>query len=375
MNYDYDKDKIKSELTLEQIEEILTEFGGEPIRKGDVIISRTICHNPIGEGSHKLYYYQNSQLCHCYTGCAEASFDIFELVRKVMSREQPKQREDPNWNLPEAIDYVARKFGYAPNILKNKNDNLSIVDDLKLFDKYERINNIDIVTQNIELKEYDDSFLKNMPHPRIPMWEEEGIDPEIIKAAEICFDPVHWGIVIPHRDINNRLIGVRERTLVTEQEQYGKYKPAIIGKKMYNHPLSYNLYNLNHSKYNIQKMEKAFIFEGEKSCLKYRSFFGEENDLSVSICGSSLINYQVWLLSQLGVKEIIVSLDKQFQTSGDDEFLKLVRNLKNIHKKYGRFIKISFMWDKENILGYKDSPIDKTKDEFLYLYKKRINLY
>ena len=122
-------------------------------------------------------------------------------------------------------------------------------------------------------------------------------------------------------------------------------------------------------------MKKVFVFEGEKSVLKYRSYFGEENDLAVAICGSSFINYQAWLLIQLGVEEIIIALDKQFKEPGDDEFKKLVKNLKNIHRKYGKYVKISYMFDKSGLLGYKDSPIDQSKEVFLELFKNRVNLY
>ena len=181
--------------------------------------------------------------------------------------------------------------------------------------------------------------------------------------------------MIPHYDINNRLVGIRERTLIKENEIYGKYRPAYISKKLYNHPLSFNLYNINHSKENISRMKKAFVFEGEKSTLLYASYFGEENDLSVAVCGSSFINYQAWLLINAGANEIIVCLDKQFQEVGDNEFQKLVKNLKNIHLKYGKYVTISYLFDKDNLLGYKDSPIDKSKEIFLELYKNRINLY
>ena len=371
MTYDYDKNQIKENLSPEDVEEVLSEFGGEPERRGDIIISKTICH--CGQ-SHKLYYYPNTTLFKCYTDCAE-TFDIFELTRKVMSREHPKAREESDWNLPEAIDYIARKFGYSPKD-KTLDEETEIDEDLKLFDKYDRINDIDINTQQVELKEYEDTFLKHLPHPRIEVWEREGIAPEVIKQAGICFDPKNLGIVIPHYDINNRLIGIRERLLVEESiEKYGKYRPAVIGRKMYNHPLSFNLYNMNHSKENISRMEKAFVFESEKSCLLYRSYFGEENDSSVAICGSSFINYQAWLLINQGAKEIIIALDKQYKQIGDDEFKKLVRNLKQIHKKYGRFIKISYMFDKGQILEYKASPIDQGPDTFMKLFKERVNLY
>lgn len=371
MTYDYDKNQIKENLSLEDVEEVLSEFGGEPERRGDIIVSKTICH--CGQ-SHKLYYYPNTTLFKCYTDCAE-TFDIFELTRKVMSREHPKAREESDWNLPEAIDYIARKFGYSPKD-KTLDEETEIDEDLKLFDKYDRINDIDINTQQVELKEYEDTFLKHLPHPRIEVWEREGITPEVISQAGICFDPKNLGIVIPHYDINNRLIGIRERLLAEENiEKFGKYRPAVIGRKMYNHPLSFNLYNLNHSKENISRMEKAFVFESEKSCLLYRSYFGEDNDLSVAICGSSFINYQAWLLINQGAKEIVIALDKQYKQLGDDEFKKLVKNLKQIHKKYGRFIKISYMFDKGQTLNYKASPIDQGPDIFMKLFKERVSLY
>jgi len=372
MVYDYNKDEIKNSLSIEQVSEYVAELGGEPCEQNGILMCKTICH--CGQ-SHKLYYYPNTTLFKCYTDCGGEAFDIFELTRKVMSREQPKAREDSDWNLPEAIEKVAQYFHFAPNV-NTSEDLLSSADDFKILEKYDRINNIDINTQEVELKTYDGRFLKNLPRPKITPWLAEGISQEAMDAADICYDPKNCGIVIPHYDINGNLIGIRERTLIQEQaEKYGKYMPARIAGKMYNHPLSFNLYNLNLSKNNISQMRKAFVFEGEKSCLKYASYFGPENDLSVACCGSSFINYQAWLLINQGAEEIIICLDKQFKEIGDDEFKKLVRNLKQIHKKYGAFTKISYMFDKKGLIGYKDSPIDCGKEIFLELYKNRVNLY
>ena len=371
MVYSYNKDEIKNSLSIDQVSEYVAELGGEPHEQNGILVCKTICH--CGE-SHKLYYYPNTTLFKCYTDCGD-TFDIFELTRKVMSYRQPKMREKPDWNLPEAIEKVAQYFHYAPNV-QSDDSLLSNVDDFKILEKYDRINNIDLKTQEIELKEYDGTFLKHLPRPIIQPWIDEGISQEVMDSAGICYDPKNCGIVIPHYDINGRLIGIRERTLIKEQaEQYGKYLPAKIAGKMYNHPLSFNIYNLNHCKDNIARMKKVFVFEGEKSVLKYRSMFGEENDLAVAICGSSFIAYQAWLLIQQGVEEIIIALDKQYQELGDKEHVKLVKNLKNIHKKYGNYVTVSYMFDKGNLLGYKDSPIDDGKDIFLQLYKDRVNLY
>lgn len=369
--YQYDKDEIKNSLSIDDVIQVLEEFHAEPELKGEVIVSRTICHNHTHDetASKKLYYYENTHLFRCFTGCDEPLFDIFELVRRVKNRE-----ENLEWELPQAIDYIAKMFGFQPND-NSETFQLDNLEDWKIFERYDRIKDINVQTQEITLKEYDGSFLKNLPQVIIKPWEREGINFEQLERHNICYDPKTGGIVIPHYDINNRLVGIRERTMVLENEQYGKYRPAFFRGQLYNHPLSYNLYNLNFSKDNIRKYRKAIVFEGEKSPLLYGSYFGSENDISVACCGSSFIQYQAWLLIQQGVEEIIIGFDKQFQEKGDKEFQKLIRNLKGIHRKYGHFTKISFLFDKEDLLGYKSSPVDHGPEVFMELYKRRVDLY
>ena len=361
------KNEIKEKLTIEQVMDLVAELGGEPRLQpgGEFFTARTICH---GGNSHKLYYYDNTKLFRCYTECSPEIFDIYELVRKVNSR------QNADWTLPHAINYVASYFGMA--ILENNFDNEQTkLQDWQILNKYNKINSIDIKEkQRVEMNFYDEKILKFLPRPRIQPWEEEGITHETLLARGICFDPSAHGIVIPHYDMDGKLIGIRERTLIKEEEQYGKYKPAILNGKMYNHPLGFALYNLNFSKENIKILQKAIIFEGEKSALKYASLFGVENDISVAVCGSSLISYQVDLLLSLGVKEIIIAFDKQFQKLGDEECKRWTKKLTDIHKKYSPKVQISFMFDKEGLLGYKDSPIDQGAEVFMKLFKERITL-
>ena len=113
---------------------------------------------------------------------------------------------------------------------------------------------------------------------------------------------------------------------------------------------------------------------GEKSCLLFASYFGINNDISVAVCGSSLSNYQVQLLLDLGVEEIIIAFDKQFKELRDKEHKGWVKKLKAINNKYSKSVKISFLFDLENLLGYKDSPIDCGKEKFLILFNKRFSL-
>lgn len=378
--YKYDKDELKSNLTIEQVFELVAEFGGEPRMQGNFFIARTICHNPAGEGSHKLYYYDNTKLFRCYTDCG-TTFDIYELICKIKNHNQEYktyysregkqiQRE---WQIFDAIEFVAIYFGYSAQTFDFQ-DSQEKLQDWKVFSNYERINNTEEQQQKVELKIFDDKILKYLPRPRITPWEEEGISQEVMLHRGIAYDPKNQGIVIPHYDIDGNLIGIRERTLIKEEEKTGKYKPAILNGQMYNHPLGFNLYNLNNSKENIKILQKAVVFEGEKSPLLYASYFGEENDITVASCGSSLISYQIKLLLSLGVKEIIIGYDKQFKEIGDEEWKRWTKKLYDIHTKYGAYVQISYLFDKKDLLDYKDSPIDKGPDIYMKLFKERIML-
>lgn len=366
MEYKYDIDEIKNKISIVQVKDLVAEMGGEPQMQDDYLICKTICH---GGTSHKLYYYDNTKLFRCYTDCGD-TFDIFELVKKVKSKERKEE-----YPLAKAIHYVAQYFGFAPKE-QDFDEQIINADLWTPFNNYERIVDIKPETQEVVLKEYDSSILDRLPHPKINPWLREGIAQHVLDYHNIAFDPKLYGIVIPHYDINNRLIGIRERAMIKENaDRYGKYRPALIGGIQYNHPLGYNLYNLNNSKENIQKAKRAIVFEGEKSPMLYATYFGKENDISVATCGSSFVYYQFWLLLQLGVKEIIIAYDKQFQEIGDAEFEKLIKNFTNMAKKYGNLVKISFMFDKGNLLGYKSSPIDEGKDVFIELFENRVNLY
>ena len=364
----YDKDKLKQTLTLENIFNLLTELGGEPIYTNFGLVSSTICHNPPGEGSRKLYYYENSHLFHCFTHCAEPSFDIIELVIKA------KQiQEKVTYSFFQAMDYIAFKCQLSASFEINEETELF---DWDLLERYKK--NEELVISNYEdfkLKAIDSNILKHFSYPRIIPWEQENINDLIIKRNQIGYYPSDEQITIPHFDINGRLVGIRGRSLVkAEADQFGKYRPLYINGILYNHPLRYNLYNLHNSKNNIKIIKKAIIFEAEKSCLMYQSYFGIENDISVACCGSNISDYQIWLLRQLDVEEIIIAFDRQFQEIGDEEFQHLKKNILSLNAKYKKYCNLSFIWDKNMITDYKASPIDNGKDKFLQLFKERIIL-
>ena len=83
-------------------------------------------------------------------------------------------------------------------------------------------------------------------------------------------------------------------------------------------------------------------------------------------------------MSNQNKKEIkmanFVSALNELKEIGDKEFKGWTKKLKEINKKYGILTRISFMFDKWNLLGYKDSPIDCGQETFLKLWKERIKL-
>ena len=364
----FDKQEIRDSLSIDNIFEILEEWGGEPEYCSTGLIARTICHNRLNDdASRKLYYYDNTGLFRCYTGCEEPVFDIFQLCIKVMDLQH-----NVKYDLNDAVRWIAHRFGMSGK--EEDSPEEDGLEDWKILANYARIQDIQVSTPNIILEEYDDTILSRFNYNvKIKPWLDEGISQQVLDNAEIGYYPGDAQITIPHFDKNGRFIGLRGRTLVKEEaELYGKYRPMKVNGQMYNHPLGLNLYNFNNARCVIPKMRKAVVFEGEKSVLKAQSYFGFDNDIYVACCGSSLSSYQTQLLIDAGAQEIIIAFDRQFKTIGDDEYNHLLNNLKKIQLKNKKSVNISYILDKKRLTGYKDAPIDKGPEIFLKLFKERI---
>lgn len=373
--YQYDKDEIKENLSIDEIEMLVNDLNGEPIKQHSTLLCKTICH--CGE-QHKLYYYDNTKLFRCYTDCS-STFDVFELVCKVMTnnghykviKDKEGREQKVAWGLHDAVRFVAKYFGISASVESDSNAFHQELEDWKILESYEKSRGTTNI-QKRELKYYDEKILKYLPQPIIQPWVNEGIKPDVMRHCGIRFDPVNCGIIIPHYSPDNQLLGIRTRTLIKEEEVYGKYRPAYLNGKLYNHPLSFNLYNLNNSKEHIKDFGIAIVFESEKSPLLYQSYFGIENDISVAVCGFNILSYQMELLRTAGAKEVVIAFDKQFQDIGDEEWKKLKDKYYKIHEKFGDDIQISYIFDFEGLLNYKDSPIDQGPEIFMKLFKERI---
>lgn len=365
----FDKQEIKKQISLDQVFELLQDWGGDPEYTSFGILSATICHNEPGQGSRKLYYYNNEEggLFRCYTGCND-TFDIFELAIKVADIQENK-----HYDLNDAVRALAYRFGIIDYLDEEEQNGL---EDWKVFNRYDRIDEIEIKDYSVTLKDYDETILSRFNYKvRIQPWLDEGMTQESLDNAFIGFYPGGDQITIPHFDKDGRFIGLRGRSLNQEEaERYGKYRPIKIGKQLYNHPLGMNLYNLNNSQEHIAAVGKALVFESEKSCLLYQSYFGLENDISVACCGSNISAYQIHMLIAAGAKEIVICFDRQFQELGDKEHKHQIANFRKLHNKYKNYVNLSFINDRHMITSYKASPVDEGPEKFLQLFKERVIL-
>lgn len=357
----YSKEDVKDNIDEDDIYTLLDHLGAEPQMYIDHIEANTICHCG---SSRKLFYYFNSGLFQCWTECG--SFDVIELVQKV------KGIQDFN----VAIYFLVNFFNLQWKIdsVDYDEDATETYEDWKIFDRNKEIEEITEKDNNfhkIELPPYDDSILTYYPKPVILPWVEENISHDVCNALNICYDPVYGNILIPHYDENWNCVGIRQRTLVKKNEEFGKYRPWKNNKQLYNHPLAFNLYGLNLAKDNIAKARTAIVLEGEKAVLQYLSFFGMQNNLAVAVCGSSLSKYQFELLQRYGAEEIVIAFDKDYTEAPSEEYESFVKKMRKINEKFSSKCSLSFIVDTKGLLDYKSSPTDRGREIFLELFKER----
>ena len=367
----YDKEKIREALSTSDIFKLVDFLGGEPVYTNFGFVAQTICHNNPGEGSEKLYFYENTGLMNCYTGCG--AMDIFDFVSKIQYRELDKEI-----TFYESMDYIARFFNLEGVEGDRSRFGIPIKDDLQMLADYQVLTR-EKEDLKIEYKIYESAILDRLSFVPPSSWIKEGIGIDSMKRYGIKYYGTEHKVVIPHYNIKNDLIGIRGRALVQKDiEMFGKYMPIRINNVMYSHPLSQNLYGMNNNIDAINSLGKIIIFEGEKSVLHYESMFGEGNNISVATCGSSLSLIQQELIKKFcDIDEVIIAYDKEFEEVGDENFKKNVATLQRLAARMNNFVKVSVMFDKDKEkpkLKYKDAPIDQGKEVFEYLYNNRIFL-
>lgn len=348
MNYE----ELLENLDEDKIKQLLDKLNIPWQDKGSHLICKTACHNiDLDEASWKLYYYKSNKFFYCYSSCQGMS--IFKFLKHYYETRQIE------------YDWYQDIYEVVCDCSNFKGIDGFVVERYKsLRDRYE------IKRKEVQLPEYSsnvlDCFIKLYPQE----WLNNGITEQSMDKFNISYSISQNKIIIPHYDIDGRLVGIRGRALNDwEIENVGKYAPIKIEQTWYKHPLSMNLYGLNLTKENIKKTGICYIVESEKACMQIDSF--STANCSAAVCGSNFNKYQLnILMKECCPSEIIICFDNEEKIGEETYFFKLY----NLCKKYSQYCNFSFIYDREGLTNLKDSPTDKGEEIFQKLIKRRVKV-
>lgn len=359
-----DSNKVKNKLSVENIIKLCCELQGSDEfyydQQGHPIFNTCIDHE--GGDSFKLTYYPETHLFHCYT--RGTSKDIFEIVQYVK-----------DCDFKTAFDFVIKYFKFRQRGFEEKEPE-ELISDWDIFQKIEDYG------EKIEDTKIISGIQENLIEYFYPLaapveWLKDGISADVMYHYGIRVDSALHKIIIPHRNINGELIGIRGRTYdPIELDKGQKYMPVFIEGDMYAHPLGKNLFGIYENKEVIKRIKKVCVFEAEKSVMQVASMYGVENCFAVATCGSNFSKDQMDLLLQLGVEEVIVAYDADHLGSRSDPDTKeYEEKLFKVVSPLLPYVNVSIIFDYDHILPHKASPSDCGKEKFEELYHKRIKLH
>ena len=318
---------LKNKLTIDHSIQLLEYYGFELRNETDeYYVFSSQCHQ---SNSSKVHLYKSTNTIFCFV-CG--NMDLISIVQ-----------EEEGLAFQDAIDFIVNLFQL------NK----------KSFGRPERIEHKprEIKQKEIDVNEklptYNESILNTFYSISIVEWLNEGISKEIMDLFEIKYSIDNNSIIIPCRDIESRLVGIRCRNLNEKIiEEYGKYGVYTdnLSKISYKCLTGKLLYGLNINKKRIRENKTIIIVEGEKSVLKSKTWFGD-NDITVASYGANLTNFQIEIIKSLGVKKIIFAYDKEYNE-------KILNKIENIYKKTALLFDVYYINDDKNLLKEKDSPLD-----------------
>lgn len=285
-----------------------------------------------------------------YTRKMKKNSDIIDLV--VFNMKQIKNNK--NFGIYEASKYLHNilnlKFRYiSKGINENKYDPLSIFKKVCKYSKHDNCFNDDY-----ELKEINDvDFYKGVIHKS---WNNEGITNTTINKFDLGYDYKHKRIVIPLKYWRNGVVlGYNKRTIIDDYEELGIKKYYLTP----NYPKNINIYGLYENKEMIELYGYCVIFEAEKSVLRRDS----RNDFScVALQGHHISNEQIAIINGLNIKEVVIAMDKDID----------LNEVRGMCERFYLKKRVSYIYDKYDILNQKDSPADGNNKVYDYLFRHRV---
>ena len=286
-----------------------------------------------------LNYYSYSRNIHIEDGK-----DIFNLIQDVKKMK-----------FSDTIKYTHKLLGLEYKYSPKKNEPEKQKFDLcALFKKAEskrkRICNIE------DIKYLNEDALDDFyPSIHIDLFRE-GIVKKTIDKFHLGYSYKWKRSIFPHYYwLTGQLMGYNARTSVTNYDLF-EIKKYFITPGMQK---DRNLYGLYQNMEEIEKKHIIVLGESEKSVLKRDS---RGDSTWVALSGKNISEEQVRIILGLNVNEIVVSLDKDVP----------IEEVYSICERFYLKRKVSFIFDKHDLLGEKDSPADANNKVYNYLFKNRV---
>lgn len=320
----------------DKLPEILQEIGCHSIHNHGGYIT---CGNKTGDNKSAIVVYINENLTVVnYTRSMtnnKRTTDIFDLIC---------YNEDCSF--PEALKFCCNLFG-----LDYYQEPEDIPESLQILKILQQMATEEWVNDDAPLKPINEKILSYYFPYGNKLWEDDGISLSTQRLFEVAFDPMTNSIVIPIRDEQGSLVGIKARRM--------EYDPdSGLSKYFFLEPCSKSrvLYGLFQNIKLIQLTGVVWVGESEKFVqqLYDMGYYG------VSTGGTKISKAQVEMLTRLNAK-IVFCYDEDV----DEE------QLKGISDMFLDGIPVYAIIDKEHILENKESPSDNPK-KFQYLIKNNI---
>jgi len=245
----------------------------------------------------------------------------------------------------EAIQKIKKFYNITDEEYKEIPNIVKILRKFKRFTKSENQTTREKPSENIS---------KNFVSEDIKEWIDEGISQDVMNLFGVKYDKSDNSIVFEVRDNGGELISYKKRTL------YSNHKELNIPKYTHTNAIGYNdvLWGYYLNKDACAFHNEIIILEGEKSVMKLMTW-GINN--CVALGTSHLNDEQLSFLIREGLN-VVVAVDKHVQKD-------IYKNEK--WNKLKRYCKVYYIYDKDNLLGEKDAPVDKELEVWKKLYDKR----
>lgn len=330
-----------------KIEFILNEIGC-----GHIVYHPTkeyySCSNCNGDNKTAINISNNEYLnCRNYTREKEfdENSDLLTLVQ------YNKSLNNKNFSFFDTVKYLHKLLG-LPLTFKKQEEKKEIVDPLYIFKKVKAKRK----RQNVlDFQVLDESELQDfVPYVHIDFFRE-GIMSWTVKKFGLAYSYRFKRNVIPLRYwLTGELLGFNMRTSVENYELFDIKKYFITP----GYPKQMNLFGLWENKETIQEKGYVVVYEAEKSVLKRDSL---NDSTGVAVSGHEISDEQVKILIGLNC-EIIIAFDKDID----------IDHIRHCCEKFYRIRKVSYIWDKYDLLGEKDSPADAQNKIFEFLMQYRV---